>query len=77
MKTKLATPTVLKKIFDRKIDEVAERKQTATAIGPRACRSGCGSCPRISRVIGTSGCGGGSRGDCRGEEGEPEQRGDS
>ena len=27
MKTKLATPTVLKNIFDRKIEEVAERKQ--------------------------------------------------
>ena len=27
MKTKLAKPTVLKNIFDRKIEEVAERKQ--------------------------------------------------
>ena len=27
MKTKLATPTVLKKIFDRKTDEVAERQR--------------------------------------------------
>ena len=33
MTTKLAAPTVLKKIFDRKLAEVAERKQLRAACG--------------------------------------------
>ena len=56
MKTKLATPTVLKKIFDRKTDEVAERQRQRPRSDLERAAAVADPVRGFRAVIGTSGC---------------------
>ena len=73
MTTKLAAPTVLKKIFDRKIEEVAERRAARPMSEIESAVTSADPTRGFRRSLADRLERGGRSGDCRGQEGEPKQ----
>jgi len=70
--TKLATPTVLKKIFDRKLAEVAERKQLRPLVELEQLAASADPARGFRRALSDRVAQGPAGSHCRGEKGEPE-----